>query len=251
MFDSALFISDLHLNPHDPKTLSAFLTFLKKTASQSQALYILGDLFEFWSGDDTLSTSLHQEIVQNLANLAALGTQIFFMHGNRDFLIGKRFARAAHLTLLPDPSIVHIAGQTFLLSHGDSLCTHDKGYMRLRRVVQNRLTKRLFLALPRGVREKIARHIQYKGRERQKYIMADQAYRLDVAESAVQNLLNTQHIATLIHGHTHRPAKHLYPDGKTRWVLPDWLKGHGGYLIINKQGIALKTLDHQPFIPSD
>lgn len=247
MFRSALFISDLHLNINDKPTYTAFFTFLKDTAPHYQALYILGDLFDFWIGDDTLETLFNQQVIQHLADLAESGTQIFFMPGNRDFLVGKRFTQATHLTLLSDPTIVHIADKAFLLTHGDALCTEDKGYMRLRAIIRNPFIKRLFLLLPCQIRERIARTIQQQGREKQQRISLHHSYQLDVAESAVQSLLETYNIPTLIHGHTHRPSQHRYPNNKVRWVLPDWSNGQGGYLVINEQEIALKTLDHQLF----
>ena len=247
MFKSALFISDLHLNISDQSTYTAFSTFLSDTAPQYQALYILGDLFDFWIGDDDLDTPFHQRVTQQLAALANKGIQVFFMPGNRDFLIGKRFAQTAHLTLLSDPTLASIAGETFLLTHGDALCTEDKGYMRLRTVIRNSFIKWLFLLLPYRLRRKIARNIQQTGREKQQRIFLHYPYQLDVTESAIQKLLNTQNILTLIHGHTHRPAQHRYSDNKVRWVLPDWANGQGGYLMVNEEETVLKTLKHQAF----
>jgi UDP-2,3-diacylglucosamine hydrolase len=244
MMQSAYFIADLHLDSEDLENHTAFFYFLQHTAPKAQALYILGDLFDFWIGDDNLSTPFHQRIVQALSQLAAQGTQIFYMQGNRDFLARHRFAQAAHLTLLADPTIVTIADRSLLLSHGDLLCTKDKNYLKLRTIVHHPVIQWVFLALPKSWRQQIARHIQKKGRQQAGYKMA---YTLDVTEEAVQHWLQRYQSTVLIHGHTHRPAKHLYPNGATRWVLPDWSKGKGGYLHIDAHGINLMTLQHTDF----
>jgi UDP-2,3-diacylglucosamine hydrolase len=243
MIHSAYFISDLHLDIEDPDNYAAFFYFLQHTAPKAHALYILGDLFDFWIGDDHLSMPFHQRVVQALSQLVAQGTQVFYMPGNRDFLVGSRFAQAGHLTLLSDPTFITIADRSLLLSHGDLLCTKDKNYLKLRAVVHHPLVQWIFLALPKSWRRRIAQHIQQKGRREALHKMA---YMMDVTEEAVHHWLQTYQSTVLIHGHTHRPAKHLYPNGATRWVLPDWSKGKGGYLYINAQGINLMTLHHAP-----
>lgn len=247
MMQSAYFISDLHLHSKDLLTYTAFLHFLNKTAPQAQALYILGDLFEFWAGDDTVADSFHYEVARSLHQLSITGTQVFFMAGNRDFLIGPRFAKAAGLTLLKDPTRVTIADQQILLSHGDSLCTNDHGYMRLRRIIQHPFIKKNFLLLPKALRTNIAQLIHQKGRQHQKTLSLANNYRLDVAEESVSAMMQQYQTSILVHGHTHRPAQHCYLNKHIRWVLPDWVNGEGGYLFINSEGVKMQTLTHTPF----
>lgn len=245
MIESAHFISDLHLEATDTPNIAAFFRFIQTTAPQAQALYILGDLFEFWIGDDDLHLPLHRQIAQSLTQLAGHGTRVFYMHGNRDFLPGPRFARACRLEILPDPSRVNIAGQQILLTHGDLLCTEDMHYQRFRRIVHHPWVQAGFLALPRAWRRAIADHIRNKSKAQQTQGVA--GYLMDVSEATVLAWMQNNAVDTLIHGHTHRPARHVYSDGKTRWVLPDWAHGEGGYLRVDASGIHLLTLEHEPF----
>lgn len=240
MQQSAYFISDLHLDTKDTVNCAAFFHFLHHIAPQAKALYILGDLFDFWIGDDDLFTPLHQDIAYALSTLVEQGTAVFYMHGNRDFLVGMRFAQACKLTLLADPTLVTIAGKDILLSHGDLLCTQDKHYRTLRAIVHHPLIQRIFLALPKRWRRAIARYIQRKGRNATQSNVSPSM--MDVTEEAVHDWMHHYQRAVLIHGHTHRSAKHVYPNGNTRWVLPDWAQGAGGYLYIDAQDITLLTL---------
>ncbi|MFC7420310.1 UDP-2,3-diacylglucosamine diphosphatase [Iodobacter arcticus] len=238
-----LFISDLHLSPEDPATTVAFHAFLQGPASSASALYILGDLFEFWIGDDGLDEAFNAEIVTAIAQLADQGVKVFFLAGNRDFLPGTRFAAAAKLSILPDPSLIHINGQTLLIAHGDALCTDDLAYQRFRRIVRHPLVQTLFLALPRrwrqGQVEKLRQRSKASNQMKRSEIM-------DVNEEAIEQLMAQHHVQTLIHGHTHRPALHKLACGQ-RWVLPDWYQGKGGYLKADAEGFKMLTLDKEAF----
>ncbi|OWJ94824.1 UDP-2,3-diacylglucosamine diphosphatase [Pseudomonas sp. A46] len=216
-----LLISDLHLEEERPDITRAFLRFLQTHASQAEALYILGDFFEAWIGDDAM-TPFHHGIAHALRQLSDSGTRIYLMHGNRDFLIGKGFCREAGCTLLPDPSRVELNGESVLLMHGDSLCTRDEAYMRLRRWLRNPISLFILRHLPLATRHKLARKLRKESRmqTRQKA-----AAITDVTPEEIPRILREQGVCTLIHGHTHRPAEHqLDLDGKAarRIVLGDW-----------------------------
>jgi UDP-2,3-diacylglucosamine hydrolase len=219
----AWFISDLHLTPGMPRTLAAFQRVLDQAAQQARTLFILGDFFEFWVGDEETETPFAAGVAAALRQLALAGVPVYLMHGNRDFLIGRRFADAAGATLLPDPSVIHCAGQRVVLSHGDMLCTDDPRYNSFRRWTRKGWVQRLFLALPLATRMKIARRLRADseaGRAHQAEGAAPRDYG-DAAPAAVDALLASSHAPTLIHGHTHRPARHAHARGD-RWVLTDW-----------------------------
>ncbi len=224
----AWFISDLHLTSGMPRTLAAFQRVLERAAQQARALFILGDFFEFWVGDEETDTPFASDIAAALRRLADAGVPIYLMHGNRDFLIGQRFAKAAGATLLPDPSVIVCAGRRVALSHGDMLCTDDARYMRFRRWTRKRWVQRLFLQLPLATRLGIARRLRADseaGRSRQAEGAVPRAYG-DATPGAVDALLADSAAQTLVHGHTHRPARHAHGTGE-RWVLTDWdLDGH-------------------------
>jgi UDP-2,3-diacylglucosamine hydrolase len=238
-----LFISDLHLSPTDPATTAAFHAFLQGPARAASTLYILGDLFEFWIGDDGLDEAFNAEIVAAIARLSDQGVKVFFLAGNRDFLPGTRFAAAAKLNILPDPSLIHLYGQTLLIAHGDALCTDDLAYQRFRRIVRHPLVQALFLALPRSWRqgqvEKLRQRSKASNQMKRSEIM-------DVNGLAVEQLMAQHHVQTLIHGHTHRPAIHTLSQGQ-RWVLPDWYQGKGGYLQVDATEFTMLTLDKEAF----
>lgn len=230
-----LFISDLHLCQSRPKISELFFDFLKNTAPQAEALYILGDLFEYWIGDDDVDDGLNGKVVKALAALADSGTKTHFMHGNRDFLIGKRFANLAKLTLLPDPTLIDLYGKRTLLMHGDTLCTDDIDYQRFRTQVRGEDWQMTFLAKPLDVRRTEVETMR-AGSEKAK--QAKPIEIMDVAENAVVELLRRHDWPALIHGHTHRRACHdLEWNGyrTQRWVLPDWYET-GGYLKATLEG---------------
>ncbi len=221
------FIADLHLDPDQPEITRRFVAYLEGPARDAQALYILGDLFEVWADDD-VSLPRYPEAISALRALSDSGVPIHFLHGNRDFLCGVRFARAAGLTLLDEP---HRTAPSLLLMHGDALCTDDAGYQRFRRIVRWRWLQAVFRALPGRLKLRIARAIRGQTRRMTRLKPEDI---LDVNETAVSELMG-QHpeCRLLIHGHTHRPADHAL--GKDRWrlVLADWSPESGEYLSLD------------------
>lgn len=217
-----LFIADLHLSEARPDLTNAFIHFLATKAKQADELYILGDLFEFWIGDDEQSP-LQQQITLALKTLSGQGCQLFYSHGNRDFMIGKRFARECGMTLLPPIYSCEMAGERTLLLHGDQLCTDDEAYQRFRRITSWPWLQWVFLHLPLSRRIKIAQQIRqgsHKGKQQKSRSI------MDVTPSSVNDCF-AQHKATLmIHGHTHRPMIHelSLDNGQKvrRIVLGDW-----------------------------
>jgi UDP-2,3-diacylglucosamine hydrolase len=233
----SLFISDLHLSADRPEVLSAFAEFLATTAVQADALYILGDLFESWAGDDDLDAPFNRHVVSALAKLSDSGTALFLMHGNRDFLMGEALADACHARLLPDPSLHVIHGAATLLMHGDTLCTDDTAYMAFREQVRDPRWQRDFLAQPLARRKAQIAQLREQSRLAQRRKTAEI---MDVNAESVINALRQRGYPRLIHGHTHRPALHVHEiDGHRceRWVLPDWY-GQGGYLRCDVHGCA-------------
>ena len=225
-----LLISDLHLEEERPDISRAFLHFLETRACQAKALYILGDFFEVWIGDDAM-TPFQRSIAQALRSLSGGGTRIYLMHGNRDFMLGKSFCRAAGCTLLADPSVVELNGERVLLMHGDSLCTRDEGYMRLRRLLRNAFSLFVLRNLPLSTRRKLARKLRNESRTQTRMKASDI---IDVTPELIPRVLAEHRVRTLIHGHTHRPATHdLVVNGQPaqRIVLGDW----------DRQGWALQV----------
>lgn len=223
-----LLISDLHLEEKRPDITRAFLHFLATRARQAEALYILGDFFEVWIGDDGMTPFQH-EIAGALRELSEAGTRIYLMHGNRDFLIGKRFCREAGCILLSDPHKVQMNGEPVLLMHGDSLCTLDVGYMKLRRWLRNPLSLLILRNLPLSTRQKLARKLRNESRA-QTRMKASEI--VDVTPQEVAKVMAAHGVRTLIHGHTHRPAVHnLEVNGQParRIVLGDW--DHQGWAL--------------------
>lgn len=230
---SVLFISDLHLEAERPDITRAFLHFLTNRAQKAEALYILGDFFEAWIGDDGMDDFQHS-IARALRRQADSGTRIYLMHGNRDFLIGKAFCREAGCTLLRDPSLVELGGEKVLLMHGDSLCTLDLAYMKLRRWLRNPLTLFILRTLPLATRRKLARKLRKESRAQTRMKASDI---VDVTPAEVERIMRDKGVRILIHGHTHRPAVHeLDIDGHParRIVLGDW----------DRQGWALEADSH-------
>jgi len=232
----ALFISDLHLCEARPTITDAFIIFLDQVATQTKALYILGDLFEYWAGDDDIEDSFHKRILQAFKKLSCKQTEIYLMHGNRDFLIDKAFCEACGITLLQDPTLITINHQAILLSHGDALCVDDVDYQTIRTQFRNPKWQEQFLSQPLTVRKQQIEQIRAKSEsEKAKKGMMI----MDVNDNAVANLLRDyQYPPIFIHGHTHRPAKHgLNIDDHliTRWVLGDWYE-QGSFLALDKEG---------------
>lgn len=235
----SLFISDLHLQAERPDITRAFLHCLEERASQADALYILGDFFEVWLGDDD-PNPLAREIAAALATVAAKGVKIYLMHGNRDFLLGKRFCQEAHCTLLSDPTVVTLNAEPVLLMHGDSLCIDDLGYMRLRRLLRNPLSLFILRNLSLKTRHKIGRKLRSESSEQTRQKAADIT---DVNPDKVVEVMREHKVRTLIHGHTHRPAVHdMEIDGQSakRIVLGDWDKS-GWALEVDENGHRLES----------
>ncbi len=254
---NALFISDLHLTPTMPRTAQRFVDFCENEARNTEALFILGDLFEYWVGDDAHRHSpFHKEVVRQLKTLSDHGVKLYFMKGNRDFLIGSDFAKQVQWTEIKDPSIVHIAGKDWLLSHGDALCTADPGYQRFRKWVRKAWIQNLFFKLPVKLRKRIAQNLRsnstasYQKTVKFKPEIAN--VRADVTKQACATLVNQKECSQLIHGHTHRPGlyQEAYNDTSwKRWVLSDWDLDHpetvlpkAGALQIDQNGIHVLDL---------
>ena len=210
-----LFIADLHLSPEHPRLIRGFLDLLNQYQSKNTQLYILGDWFNAWIGDDYTAPWL-DEIVEHLKKFTQAGNQIFFLVGNRDFALGRKFLNQFNGTLLPDEYILNIANKKFKIEHGDALCTDDVSYQRFRRVIRNPLLLMLIKSTPLSFRQKLANGFRKKSRESQQYKTYDI---MDVNTQAVDHALN--HVDVLIHGHTHRPEIHNV-NGKPRIVLGDW-----------------------------
>lgn len=236
---SVLFISDLHLEAERPDITRAFLHFLEQRASQAEALYILGDFFEVWIGDDGMD-DFQRGIAAALRRLSASGTRIYLMHGNRDFLIGRRFCREAGCQLLREGSVIDLYGERVLLLHGDSLCTRDASYQRLRKRLRNPLSLWLLRHLPLSTRRKLARKLRDASRMRTREKAAEI---VDVTPEAVPQIMAAHGVHTLIHGHTHRPAVHQLQIGEQhaqRIVLGDWDR-QGWVLVVDPQGYRLES----------
>ncbi|TCD24610.1 UDP-2,3-diacylglucosamine diphosphatase [Pseudomonas sp. IC_126] len=230
-----LLISDLHLEEERPDITRAFLRFLETRAIQAEALYILGDFFEVWVGDDGMTPYQH-EIAAALRVLSESGTRIYLMHGNRDFMMGKAFCREAGCTLLPDTHVAELGGQRVLLMHGDTLCTRDEGYMRLRRWLRNPASLFILHHLPLAKRQKLAQKLRSSSKEETRMKASDI---VDVTPDEVIDVMQRHGVRTLIHGHTHRPANHrLQVAGQpaTRIVLGDWDR-QGWALQIDESGV--------------
>ena len=212
------FIADLHLSENRPHLLALFRQFMQEQAPEAEKLYILGDLFDFWIGDDEQS-DLISEVQQLIRHLTEQGVPCYFQHGNRDFLIGKKFANACGLTLLPTYQVIDLYGTPTLLCHGDTLCVDDVKYQQYRKKVHQKWRQWLFLHLPLKVRLKIAEKIRAKSHQ-DKQLKSTEI--MDVNAAFVQKILAQFHVTQMIHGHTHRQKHHEIPPHFHRIVLGDW-----------------------------
>lgn len=231
-----LFISDLHLQPERPAITEAFLRFLDEQALAAKQLYLLGDLFEYWAGDDDLTAPFHQQIVSALRRVSDAGVEVFWIAGNRDFLVGADFAAAAGLTLLPETWVIEVGGKRIVLLHGDAQCTDDVKYMAFRAQVRQPAWQQQFLAMPLEQRKQIIAGL----RENSKQAHTEKSYEImDVTPAAIAEVFEQTGATIMIHGHTHRPAVHDV-DGKLRYVLPDWepdaVPPRGGWLALADDG---------------
>ena len=233
----ALFISDLHLQPSDRLTCAAFFAFLEERAMAAQALYLLGDVFEYWAGDDDINLPFHQQIVHRLRAVSDAGVAVYWLAGNRDFLAGSAFAHAAGLTLLAEPHVTELGGHRLALVHGDAQCTGDAKYMAFRAQVRDPAWQQQFLATPLAQRKAIITGM----REGSKAAHAGKSMEImDVTPQAMADLHAATACDIIIHGHTHRPA--LHQDGaKRRYVLPDWevdaVPARGGWISVTADGV--------------
>lgn len=244
--EAALFVSDIHLCASRPLISEAFILFLAQVASQYPQLFILGDLFEYWAGDDDIEDDFNANICQAIKQLSDTGTQVYFVCGNRDFLIGESFAKQCGLTLLDDPTIIQHQGQSILLSHGDALCTDDHAYQAMRKQFRETTWQQQFLQQPLSARKAQIADIraQSESAKAEKSMMI-----MDVNAAAVAALLRKHdYPSQLIHGHTHRPDTHtLTVDSHVikRHVLGDWYE-QGSYLVLSKDGIQSQPLANTP-----
>lgn len=230
-----LFISDLHLSAAHAGSMAAFQRFITEVAPQAEVLYILGDLFEYWAGDDDLQDEFHARVIAVLSGLARHGTLVYLLHGNRDLLIGEVLANACQAKVLQDPTLLDLYGTPTLLSHGDILCADDVEYQRYRAQVHDAAFQQQFLARP--LTERKAYIAQLRARSTLEKQIKNSAI-MDVSDSAVAALLRAYRYPRLIHGHTHRPDRHEHiVDGHRceRWVLGDWHQ-QGSALRCDEQG---------------
>jgi UDP-2,3-diacylglucosamine hydrolase len=236
----ALFVSDLHLTPQRPAMAAAFTRLLRTDARRAQRFFILGDMFDYWIGDDDLADPFHAEVAAELAVLAQSGCRVLFMPGNRDFLLGERFADAAKLDILADPSIVELAGTPTLLLHGDTLCMDDVDYQAFRAKVHAQSWQQQFLRQSLEERRRIALELRADSESSQREKSTEI---MDVAARAVEQAFRTSGCTRMIHGHTHRAARHEhYIDGRLceRWVLADWYQ-RGSYLRCDASGCTAES----------
>lgn len=236
-----LFISDLHLSPERPAITQLFLDFLRQRARAARALYILGDLFEYWLGDETTEHPAVRPIVVALHALTSAGVPVGVLHGNRDFLLGAGFEGKTGCRVLADPTCIELDGKPVLISHGDQLCIDDVDYMKLRAIVRHPAWQEEFLAKPMAEREAMARSLRdySKGATAQKA-----AEIMDVNQGAVESFMRAHAVYDLIHGHTHRPGEHRFTlDGRParRVVLGDWYE-QGSVLRCTTEGWELERL---------
>ncbi|MGG7603500.1 UDP-2,3-diacylglucosamine diphosphatase [Massilia sp. BKSP1R2A-1] len=214
----ALFISDLHLQASHPRTAEAFFRFLAEHAVKAERLYLLGDIFEYWAGDDDLTEPFHQQVIGAIRTVSAAGTRVYWLAGNRDFLVGPGFAQAAGLSLVEEPHLIEAGGRRIALVHGDAQCTADLKYMAFRAQVRDKQWQQQFLGMPLAQRKAIIAGLREGSREAQ----AGKSYEImDVTPDAVDAVFAQTGADVIVHGHTHRPAVHE-TGGKLRYVLPDW-----------------------------
>jgi UDP-2,3-diacylglucosamine hydrolase len=232
------FVADLHLTDERPVATGRFFRFLVEDAAGADALYILGDLFETWIGDDH-DEQVALDTARQLRSLADSGTPVYFMHGNRDFMLAERYAALSGMTLLSDPTLIDLYGVPTLLMHGDTLCTDDRAYQTFRNRARHPLTLALLRLLPRALRRRLA----HKARAGSESAKANKpAGIMDVNTDEVVRVLHERQACRLIHGHTHRPAQHVHVvDGHDceRWVVPDWY-ARWGYAVCDAAGCALR-----------
>ena len=237
---TTLFISDLHLDPLRPAVTDCFIRLLEEWSTTADALYILGDLFEVWIGDDDPDPH-HRRVIESIGRFTSAGPECFFARGNRDVIIGQRFCAETGAQLLDETTVINLYGTRVLISHGDELCTDDHAYQRFRRHARSPTWRALFLALPLSARRYLAQRLRNRSQ-------ADTALKpeeiTDVSPDAVEDAFTKHQVTTMIHGHTHRPGMHeleLFRKTRTRIVLGDWYQ-QGSVLRWDETGYRLETL---------
>ncbi len=236
-----LFISDLHLCASRPEINRTFFEFLRGPARAAESLYVLGDLFEYWAGDDDLDDTFNALVIAALADCSRAGPALHIMHGNRDFLLNGDFAKACNARLIEDPHTLDLFGTRTLLMHGDTLCTDDRDYQKFRSEVRAPAWRKEFLSAPLLRRKE---QIEALRRMSESEKTRKAAVLMDVNPGAVESVLREHGYPRLIHGHTHRPARHEHRvDGRIceRWVLADWYRS-GSYLRCDVRGCAPVSL---------
>ena len=237
----SIFVSDLHLSPERPHINQVFFDFAARIAARAESVFILGDLFEYWVGDDDLADPFNASVADALAGLTGKRVKLRLMQGNRDVLLGEAFARRCGAKLIIDPTVLDLHGTKTLVMHGDTLCTDDVKYQKFRSFARNPVYQRLLLCLPLALRRALIRRMR-AGSEKHK--QGTSAEIMDVAQATVERVLREHGYPRLIHGHTHRPARHLdMVDGHRceRWVLNDWYQ-RGGYLHCDSSGCRAELL---------
>lgn len=237
---TTLFISDLHLDAQHPAVTDLFCRFLRERAASAEALYILGDLFEAWIGDDDRS-ELNQHIAFALKQLSETGVALYFIHGNRDFLLGPTYAELCGLQLLDETAIIDLYGEATLIMHGDTLCTDDTDYQAFRVKVRNEDWQRQILQLPLPQRRAMAHQLRENSRSAARLKQQDIT---DVNQNTVQQVMGEYGVSRLIHGHTHRPAVHRFEldhQPMQRIVLGDWYE-QGSLLSVDPSSFHLEVL---------
>lgn len=240
---SSWFIADLHLDATRPGAIRLLLDLLGQIEGRADALYILGDLFEYWVGDDVLAapdTTPFQPVLLGLRQVSDSGVKLYFQHGNRDFLVGEQFAEATGCTLLPEQQVIDLYGTPTLLLHGDTLCTDDVEYQQVRKLFRNPQWQQQFLALPLAERIRQAEAMRAQSRQS---MQGKAEVILDVNQQAVEAALRVSSVLRMIHGHTHRPSVHDFVlDGQAmqRIVLGDWHEAKGSFLRVDADTMTLE-----------
>jgi UDP-2,3-diacylglucosamine hydrolase len=240
--DLTLLVSDLHLTARRPETTALFLRFLAGQAREAHDLYILGDLFDYWAGDDDLDDPFNSRIIAALAGLSSEGTRIFFMPGNRDFLAGHQFGVSSRLTFLEDPTVIDLGGAPTLLMHGDTLCTDDTDYLAFRAIARSPQWQAGVLAKPLAERKLLLDSLRAQSEAAKQ---TKDYETMDANACAIADAFRRHEVRRLIHGHTHRQARHEHLiDGRVceRWVLGDW-HAKGNALAVSADGCRWLTID--------
>ncbi|MFZ6813151.1 UDP-2,3-diacylglucosamine diphosphatase [Undibacterium sp. Rencai35W] len=236
----ALFVSDIHLRASLPNTVAAFFSFLHQHGKQARQLFLLGDLFEYWAGDDAINAPFNQTVISALRAVSDTGTQLYWIAGNRDFLVGEQFAKATGSSLLSDPSTIVINGKKIVLAHGDQQCTDDLDYIAFRNQVRQPAWKHQFLSMPLAERTAMIEGMRQDSKIEQQN---KTAAIMDVNSEAIHQLFSDSDAEVMIHGHTHRPAIHTHELG-IRYVLPDWEcdaeEKRGGWLALYDNGQLIR-----------